>query len=34
MKLSELARKYSSKVIDAIKAHPFNQELMSGTLEL
>ena len=34
MKLSEEAWKFSSKIIEAIKAHPFNQELMDGTLSL
>ena len=34
MKLSEKAWKLSSKTIQAIKVHPFNKELMNGTLPL
>ncbi len=34
MKLSQQAWNDSSKVIEAIKAHPFNQELMQATLSL
>ncbi len=32
MKLSKKAWEESSKIIEAIKSHPFNQELMQGTL--
>lgn len=32
MKLSDKAWNMSSKIIDAIKTHPFNQELMRGSL--
>jgi len=34
MLLSKQAWNKSSKIIDAIKAHPFNQELMHGSLDL
>jgi len=33
MSFSQEAWKFSEKVIDAIKNHPFNQELMKGTLD-
>jgi thiaminase/transcriptional activator TenA len=34
MKLSNKAWNLSSKIIEAIKSHPFNQELMEGSLAL
>ncbi len=34
MKLSDKAWKMSLNIIDAIKIHPFNQELMNGTLDI